>query len=206
MDYEQLWNTVLTQMELEVSRVNFNTWFKNSKMVDYKDGDVSVGVANQFIKDWLEQKYKKDLLRILRSVQSSVRSLNFVVVKMDSIQKKSNIVENNSNSSLPLGDLYINKEDGLNPKYTFDNYIIGPFNDVAHATGQAIIQNPGLSYNPFFVYGSTGLGKTHLLQAIGNSIKKKYADKKIYYTSSDRYFHTGRRKYITANTVRILIY
>ena len=188
MDYEQLWNTVLTQMELEVSRVNFNTWFKNSKMVDYKDGDVSVGVANQFIKDWLEQKYKKDLLRILRSVQSSVRSLSFVVVKMDSVQKKSSTVNINNNSSLPLGDLYINKEDGLNPKYTFDNYIIGPFNDVAHATGQAIIQNPGLSYNPFFVYGSTGLGKTHLLQAIGNSIKKKYPDKKIYYTSLERYY------------------
>lgn len=187
MDYEQLWNTVLSQIGLEVSRVNFNTWFKNSRMVDYKDGDVTVGVPNQFIKDWLEQKYQKDLLRILRSVHEGVRSLSFSVVRFDTPPKKTQLIQTN-NGSLPLDNLYINREDGLNPKYTFDSYIVGPFNEVAHVSAQAIIQNPGLSYNPFFVYGSTGLGKTHLLQAVGNAIKKKYPEKKVFYISLERFY------------------
>lgn len=187
MDYEQLWNTVLSQIGLEVSRVNFNTWFKNSRMVDYKDGDVTVGVPNQFIKDWLEQKYQKDLLRILRSIHEGVRSLSFSVVRFDTPPKKTQLIQTN-NGSLPLDNLYINREDGLNPKYTFDSYIVGPFNEVAHVSAQAIIQNPGLSYNPFFVYGSTGLGKTHLLQAVGNAIKKKYPEKKVFYISLERFY------------------
>lgn len=187
MDYEQLWNTVLSQIGLEVSRVNFNTWFKNSRMVDYKDGDVTVGVPNQFIKDWLEQKYQKDLLRILRSVHEGVRSLSFSVVRFDTPPKKTQLIQTN-NGSLPLDNLYINREDGLNPKYTFDSYIVGPFNEVAYVSAQAIIQNPGLSYNPFFVYGSTGLGKTHLLQAVGNAIKKKYPEKKVFYISLERFY------------------
>ncbi len=187
MDYEQLWNTVLSQIGLEVSRVNFNTWFKNSRMVDYKDGDVTVGVPNQFIKDWLEQKYQKDLLRILRSVHEGVRSLSFSVVRFDTPPKKTQLIQTN-NGALPLDNLYINREDGLNPKYTFDSYIVGPFNEVAHVSAQAIIQNPGLSYNPFFVYGNTGLGKTHLLQAVGNAIKKKYPEKKVFYISLERFY------------------
>lgn len=187
MDYEQLWNTVLSQIGLEVSRVNFNTWFKNSRMVDYKDGDVTVGVPNQFIKDWLEQKYHKDILRILRSVHEGVRSLSFSVVRFDVPPKKTQVIQTN-NSSLPLDNLYINREDGLNPKYTFDSYIVGPFNEIAYVSAQAIIQNPGLSYNPFFVYGNTGLGKTHLLQAVGNAVKKKYPEKKVFYISLERFY------------------
>ena len=187
MDYEQLWNTVLSQVGLEVSRVNFNTWFKNSRMVDYKDGDVTVGVPNQFIKDWLEQKYHKDILRILRSVHEGVRSLSFSVVRFDVPPKKTQVIQTN-NGSLPLDNLYINREDGLNPKYTFDSYIVGPFNEIAYVSAQAIIQNPGLSYNPFFVYGNTGLGKTHLLQAVGNAVKKKYPEKKVFYISLERFY------------------
>jgi chromosomal replication initiator protein len=191
MDYEQLWNTVLSQIGMEISRVNFNTWFKNTRMTDYREGEVVVGVPNQFIKDWIEQKYQKDVLRLLRTIHEGVRSVSFVIVKMDSPQKKNNIIQpssQNNNSSLPLDNLYINREDGLNPRYTFENYIVGPFNEIANAASQAIIKNPGLSYNPFFVYGPSGLGKTHLLQAIGNSIKRKYPDKKIFYTSLERFY------------------
>ncbi len=156
-------------------------------MVDYKDGDVTVGVPNQFIKDWLEQKYHKDILRILRSVHEGVRSLSFSVVRFDVPPKKTQVIQTN-NGSLPLDNLYINREDGLNPKYTFDSYIVGPFNEIAYVSAQAIIQNPGLSYNPFFVYGNTGLGKTHLLQAVGNAVKKKYPEKKVFYISLERFY------------------
>lgn len=187
MDYSQLWNSALSQIELELSRVNFNTWFKNTRIVDYKDGDVIIGVPNEFVKDWLFQKYHKFILRILRTIHEGVRSITFNVVKPDTLQKKGVVVMNQA-GSLPLHDLYINKDDGLNSRYTFDSFIVGPFNDVAFATSQAVINNLGILYNPFFIYGNTGLGKTHLMQALGNTIKKKYPDRKIFYTSLEKFY------------------
>ena len=190
MDFEQVWNIVLNQIQLEVSKVNFNTWFKNTRITSFDSGCVTIGSPNQFTKDWLDSKYDKTLLRILRSINESVRSITFVIIKSDQIIKKSsqNINNNNNQGFLPLGDLYIGKDDGLNTKYSFNNYVVGPFNDVAFAASQAVIANPGLSYNPLFIYGNSGLGKTHLLQALGNSIKKKYPEKKIYYTSLEKYY------------------
>lgn len=187
MDYQQLWSSALSQIELELSRVNFNTWFKNTRIVDYKDGDVTIGVPNEFVKDWLNQKYHKFILRILRSVHEGVRSVSFSVVKPDVLQKKSQNITV-INQTLPLNDLYSNKDDGLNPRYGFDNFIVGSFNDVAFATSQAIINNLGVLYNPFFLYGNTGLGKTHLMQAIGNTVKKKYSDRKVFYTSLEKFY------------------
>ncbi len=188
MDYEEIWSSVLKQIEMEITKVNYNTWFKNSRMTDYKDSTVYIGVPNQFIKEWLEGKYSKEILRILRSIHENIRAVSFTIIKIDSPQKKNNVIEIISSGTLPLENLYVNKDDNLNPKYTFDNYVVGSFNDVAHAAASAIVNNPGLSYNPFFVYGPTGLGKTHLIQSIGNAVKKKHSDKKIYYTSFERFY------------------
>ena len=88
---------------------------------------------------------------------------------------------------LPLNDLYIDKNDNLNPRYTFNSFIIGSFNDLAHAAAQAIIKNPGVVYNPFFIHGGTGLGKTHLIQAVGNYIKEENSNKKIHYITSEKF-------------------
>ena len=187
MDYSQLWNSALSQIEIELSRVNFNTWFKNTRIVDYKDGEVTIGVPNEFVKDWLNQKYHKFILRILRTIHESVRSVVFTVVKPENLQKKAQHIAITSNT-LPLQDLYINKDDGLNPRYTFDNFIVGPFNEVAHACAQAVINGLGIVYNPLFVYGNTGLGKTHLMQAIGNTVKKKYPERKVFYTSLEKFY------------------
>jgi chromosomal replication initiator protein len=187
MDYQQLWNSALSQIELELSRVNFNTWFKNTKVIDYKDGDVTIGVPNEFVKDWLNQKYHKFILRILRIIHDGVRSVSFTVVKPEALQKKAQHITI-TGQTLPLQDLYINKDDGLNPRYTFDTFVVGPFNEVAYACSQAIINGLGIVYNPFFVYGKTGLGKTHLMQAIGNTIKRKYSDRKIFYTSLEKFY------------------
>ncbi len=189
MDFDQIWNIVLNQIQLEVSKVNFNTWFKNTRITSFNNGAVTIGSPNQFIKDWLEQKYEKSLLRILRSVNDSVRSVSFIIVKSDQLIRKSNqTMSITSQNTLPLNDLYISRDDGLNTKYTFDNYVTGLFNDVAYASAQAVINNPGLAYNPLFIYGNSGLGKTHLLQALGNMIKRKYPEKKIYYTSLEKFY------------------
>lgn len=187
MDYLQLWNSALSQIEMELSRVNFNTWFKNTRIVDYKDGEVTIGVPNEFVKDWLNQKYHKFILRVLRTIHEGVRSVIFTVVKPENLQKKAQHIAI-TGQTLPLQDLYINKDDGLNPRYTFDNFIVGSFNEVAHACAQAVINGLGIVYNPLFVYGNTGLGKTHLMQAMGNTVKKKYPDRKVFYTSLEKFY------------------
>jgi chromosomal replication initiator protein len=187
MDYQQLWNSALSQIELELSRVNFNTWFKNTRVIDYKDGDVTIGVPNEFVKDWLNQKYHKFILRILRTIHEGVRSIIFTVVKPETLQKKAQHISI-TGQPLPLHDLYVNKDDGLNPRYTFDAFIVGDFNEIAFACSQAVINNPGIVYNPLFVYGKTGLGKTHMMQAIGNTLKKKYPERKVFYTSLEKFY------------------
>jgi len=90
-------------------------------------------------------------------------------------------------NELPLNDFYINKEDNLNPRYTFENFIIGPFNELAHAAAQAIIKQPGIVYNPLFIYGNTGNGKTHLIQSVGNLVKAHNPDKKVFYMTSEKF-------------------
>lgn len=191
MDYKQIWDMALSRIELELSRVNFNTWFKNTQIINYKDGLVVIGVPNDFVKEWLFQKHHKFILRILREIHSEIRGVDFHTVKLETLQKKANQAKNKiieHTNSLPLQDLYINKDDGLNQKYSFDNFIVGSFNELAYAASQAVIKNPGIIYNPLFIYGNTGLGKTHLIQAIGNTIKNNYSDKKIFYTSLEKYY------------------
>ena len=197
-DLEKVWDNVLGQISIELSRVNFNTWFKNTAVLDYKDNIIVIGVPNQFVKEWIEQKYTKNILKILMTINPSVRSVSFQIIRKNMAIPKKPPVKNQEgyNQGLPLDNLYNNKETGLNPKYLLDNYIVGSFNDVAFATGQAIINNPGLSYNPFFVYSPSGLGKTHLLQGIGNTIKKKHSDKNIFYTSLEKFY----MEYVAATT------
>ena len=186
-DNKQLWKNALSAIELSVSRANFSTWFKNTHIVKKEDGVVFVGVPNEFVKDWLFQKYHKLILKSLRELSEGVRSVEYVVSKNtaeNGEKKKKSPVQNNA---LPLNDVYVDKSDNLNPRYTFDSFVIGSFNNLAHAAATAVIENPGVVYNPLFVHGSTGLGKTHLIQAIGNHIKKSFKTKKIYYVTSEKF-------------------
>ena len=88
---------------------------------------------------------------------------------------------------LPLDEFYINKSDNLNPRYTFDTFVVGQFNELAHAAAQAALNRPGITYNPLFIYGETGRGKTHLIQAIGNQYKKLYPNRKVFYFTSEKF-------------------
>ena len=192
MEGKLIWDSCLQTIskDASVSRNAFNTWFKNTHFVKEEDGTVCVGVPNDFIKNWLIQKYQKLILKILVEVSPSVRSVDFVVTKMDTRQneKKEEILSSLEENTLPLQDLFINKDDNLNPKYTFDTFVVGDFNHLAYAAAQAVIDKPGINYNPFFVYGGTGLGKTHLIQSIGNEIKTRNKDKKIYYMTLEQFY------------------
>ena len=187
---EALWNKVLSQMEIELSKANFVMWFKDTFIVKIDDGVVSIGVPSAFVKEWFANKYHKQIFKALRDASEGVRGIEYVIVKSDA---KKNVEDDekrkrrfDGGGELPLADLYINKEDNLNPRYTFENFIIGPFNELAHAAAQAIIKKP-VSYNPLFFYGDTGRGKTHLIQAIGNHIKSQDPQKKVYYITSDKW-------------------
>ena len=188
---QQLWTQTLVQIELQVSKANFNTWFKDTFIIKVDDNCVYLGVPNPFVRDWLLNKYHKMILKILRDLSENIRGIEYQIAK--NTQKKSEETIDNKKTqdtntvSLPLSDHYINKEDGLNPKYTFDNFIIGPFNENAYAASQAVLKNPGHSYNPLFIHGNTGYGKTHLIQAIGNYLKKTFNNIKVHYTTSERF-------------------
>lgn len=186
----QLWEKTLFELENELSRANFSTWFKNTAILKQDDGIIVVGVPNEFVKDWLQNKFHKTILRVLRSLSENIRAVEYSVCKIQDsdIKKVDDIKKPSPSTELPLSNLYINKEDGLNPRYTFNNFIIGSFNELAFAASQAILKKVGTNvYNPLFIYGNTGLGKTHLIQAIGNDIKKHYPNKRVFYTTSEKF-------------------
>ena len=190
VEKDEAWRKVLGSIELELSKANFTTWFKGTSLVKVDEGMVYVGVPNAFVKDWLINKYHKIILKYLRDLSHEVRGIEYTIIKDTTPQKTAEkaVPKNSFSTELPLADLYINKDDNLNPRYTFENFVIGPFNELAYAAAQAVIKKMA-SYNPLFFYGSTGRGKTHLIQAIGNHIKKDVPSIKIFYISSDRFSH-----------------
>ncbi len=189
MDTKELWDNALTEIELSVSKANFGTWFRNTRITRVEGGVVFLGVPNEFIKDWLINKYHKSILGALRNISEKVRGIEYTIMKESEKTKSAPVFSEMATIAreLPLSDLYINKEDNLNPRYSFESFIIGSFNELAYTAAQAVILKLGMAYNPLFVYGGTGLGKTHLIQAIGNTIKSKHNDKKIYYVTSEKF-------------------
>lgn len=191
-DTKTLWKHVLSSVEGVVSKAVFRTWFKDTHIVRIEDGAVFVGVPNLFAKDWIASKHHKTLLKYLRELSDVVRSVEYVIstkapedvpVPLSADQTPLGT----SFGELPLKDLYINKADNLNPRYTFSSFVVGSFNELAVAAAQSILERPGTRYNPFFVYGQTGHGKTHLIQALGNEMHRRFPDKKVYYVTSERF-------------------
>lgn len=191
VDNKKLWDTALAEIELTISKASFGTWFKNTFISKQDEGVVHLSVPNTFVRDWLLNKYHKLILKALRDASSDVRALEYVITKIDDRSK--GVKTDNSTIKVPLTDqlglseLYVNRESNLNPKYTFESFIVGPFNEVAYAAAQAVVKNPGMNYNPLYIYGGTGLGKTHLIQSIGNHIKRQNESKKIYYLTSETF-------------------
>lgn len=188
MTNQELWQTVLAQIQLNISPANFATWFKNTDVVSSKEGRVTIVVPNSFVKEWLENKYNKSILKILHGLNETIREAQYVVGKAAvKALKKPSVALLEEMDQLEFQEFKINKESNLNPRYTFDSFIVGPFNELPHAAACAVTKNPGLVYNPLFIYGGVGLGKTHLLQATGNEIVKNFPEKKVRYISSEKF-------------------
>lgn len=188
MDTKELWNNVLLEIETSVSKANFATWFKETKISGFENGVIYLSVPNTFVQEWLLKKFHQLILKSLREHSESIHALEYVI-KEESKQKNQYIPTKASSPTreLPLSEFYINKDDNLNPRYTFESFIVGPFNELAYAAAQAVIKNLGVTYNPFFVYGNTGHGKTHLIQAIGNAVKAIDPTKKVFYFNSEKF-------------------
>ena len=186
---KELWEYVLTQVELSISPANFNTWFKNSFIVKIGDnGVLYLGVPSQFFKDWYLKKFHTLLLKIVRDVSYEFRNIEYLIVKDERRRSvKETKVANKGMMELPLNEFYINKSDNLNPRYTFDTFVVGSFNNLAYVAAQAALDRPGITYNPLFIYGDTGRGKTHLVQSIGNHFKKQHPGRKVFYLTSEKF-------------------
>lgn len=184
IDVKKLWDDALVTIELSITPANFKTWFRDTHIVSLEDGTITLGVPSVFVRDWLADKFQSMILKTLRELTPYVRSIEYAVVQRND-KKQEATKQQTVNAALPLEEYYINKSDNLNPKYTFENFVIGPFNALAHTAAKTVSEKPGIAYNPLFIYGKTGHGKTHLIQAVGNHLKKQ--GKKVFYVTSERF-------------------
>jgi chromosomal replication initiator protein len=188
MKKEELWQAVLAQIQLMISPANFATWFKNTNILNKDRNFIIISVPNNFSKEWLEKKYSKTLLKILREFDPTIKKIEFKVVSPPSQSKEFKMrVAEDYPDQLKFDEFCSDKETNLNPRYTFDNFVVGPFNELPHAAAWAVSENPGTVYNPLFIYGGVGLGKTHLLQAIGNKVVSTFPEKRVKYIPSERF-------------------
>lgn len=187
LDTKQLWENVLTNIELSISPASFKMWFSETHITRIDDGVLVVGVPNQLTKDWLNEKFGKLILKTVRGFVDTVRAVEFVVSRDSSRKIPEKVVVEPRIDELPLTEYLVNRSDNLNPRYTFDSFVVGSFNELAYTAGLAVAQNPGIAYNPLFIYGNTGTGKTHLIQAIGAHIKRNAPTKKVFYLTAERF-------------------
>lgn len=180
MNLDELWQAVLGELELQISKPNFQTWFKNSRLLEKKDDTLTIGLESTFAKEWVANKYHKLLLKILRNFDLDIKEIYYQVLPSEErgeifIKKRREtpLLE----KPLEFPEYTIDPKTNLNSKYTLQNFVVGSNNELAYSATVAAIKELGRKYNPLFIYGGVGLGKTHLIQAAGNEIKKIYKNK-----------------------------
>lgn len=186
-----LWQAVLGEIEVTVSKASFVTWFRNTNLLESNQGNVVIGVPNIFTKRQLEDKYHPLILKILEKNGQDIESVTYKISDSASSDRASQSAARpaarlDSPVKLPVNTKPANGK-SLNSRYTFGNFIVGSSNEVAHAAALAVAKTPGDKYNPFFVYGGVGLGKTHLIQAVGNEISKARSNSKVDYITCESF-------------------
>ena len=185
-----LWQTILGEIELSVSRAAFATWFKQTELVSMDNGVVSIAVPNIFAKQQFETKFDPQIRQSLKNNGIDVSQTTYVIrgakpkKVADTVSPLAEAVKDHQKKvqkqTQEVGT-------GLNPRYTFETFIVGGSNDLAYAAAQAVASNPGTKYNPLFLYGGVGLGKTHLAQAVGNEIVRKNTGSRVLYINSETF-------------------
>ena len=201
MNAEQAWQSVLGQLQMEMPRASFDTWVRDTRPVSYHDGTLTISVRNAYARDWLESRLASTISRLLLGIMNVSVTVNFIVNSNNSDQMTDPSPSTTNqpatfdqrydemNGSLPGGraEAYEqrSRSSGMNPRYIFDTYVVGAGNRLAHAACLAVAEKPARAYNPLFLYGGVGLGKTHLLHAIGNACFQRGLN--VLYVSSEEF-------------------
>lgn len=202
MTSDQLWQAALGQLELRVSQGNFLTWFRGTRIREMKEDMVVVETPSLFAHEWLSRKYHNPILEVLRGLDDNIQTVKFTISSSGKtfrpLKKNTHIVAQKQHreptqtpqpsprQTPPANNAFIKT---LNPKYTFDTFVTGPNNEVAYAACRAVSSRPGTTYNPLFIYGGVGLGKTHLMQSIGNLIYQETPTARILFVSSEKFIN-----------------
>jgi chromosomal replication initiator protein len=193
MDAKQVWRAALGELQVSLSPANFETWLKETSLVDVDDQRFRIAVPNGFAKDWLEQRYRSLISQTLARIVGYSVQVEFVVnAEATNGHDAPAPAEASGASGVPvrLEPTRVGGEGGttnINPRYTFSNFIVGSANRLAHAASLSVAERPGHAYNPLFLYGGVGLGKTHLMHAIGNQVIGKFPRKKVVYATSEKF-------------------
>ena len=203
-----LWQSVLGEIELTVSHATYETWYKNTELISQSDDEVVIAVSNIFAKKQFEVKFNELVKESLASNGVNPKRITYTIIvagKKSNVNRETTLdsinttINNRSMDSLtgsrsPAASLSLGRPSSglsvtgnLNPRYTFDNFIVGSSNDLAYTASQAVAANPGMKYNPLYLYGGVGLGKTHLMQAVGNEIIKLNPAARVLYVSSETF-------------------
>ncbi|HET6597925.1 MAG TPA: chromosomal replication initiator protein DnaA [Anaerolineales bacterium] len=185
MNVEQAWQSVLGQLQMEMPRASFDTWVRDTKPLSYQDGTLTIGVRNAYARDWLESRLASTVSRLLVGIMNASVAVNFIVngndaeVIADEVSPSSGQPEPAAVIEQPA------RPSNMNPRYLFETFVVGSGNRLAHAACQAVAEKPARAYNPLFLYGGVGLGKTHLLHAIGNACHARGLN--VLYVSSEEF-------------------
>jgi len=182
MDARQAWQATLGQLQMEMPKATFDTWVKGTELSKHQENIFTIGVQNAYARDWLENRLTTTAEKMLTGIMDAPQTISFIIRPVDEPLPKTETNETALSSSTKQI-----KTSGMrfNSRYTFDNFVVGPNNRLPHAASQAVAESPANAYNPLFLYGGVGLGKTHLLQAIGNEAAKR--DLNILYVSSEEF-------------------
>lgn len=199
MEQDKLWQTVLGDIEITLSRGNYLTWFKNTQLLKRESDRLVIGVPNVFIKQQLERKYNDLVTETLRKNGVDVPTVEYKIQAAARRPETEDVITLPMSSSGPAAEkptqpslkaanaLAHAYRQGINERYTFDNFVVGSGNELAYAACQAIAANPGTKYNPLFLYGGVGIGKTHLIQAVGNAVLAEKHEARVVYVSSEQF-------------------
>lgn len=185
-DLKKLWDQTLTIIKAEMSEVSFNTWIKSCEPISISNDTIRISVPNSFTQDILEKRYKDLVANSIKSICSKLYKIEFLIasdIKSDETSKE-DTPELKKNKAVLISD---ELSTTLNPKYTFDSFVIGNSNRFAHAASLAVAEAPAKAYNPLFIYGGVGLGKTHLMHAIGHYILDSNPNARVEYVSSEKF-------------------
>ena len=207
MNLEDLWKASLGEIEITISKAQFNTWFRGTSILSLEEGKVTISVPNGFAKEWLENKYHIIILRALGKHNKDIKSVSCQVVQsppqkpvstgIDAVSARPQSIQHSGFQTFPIKEKtdlstpysHTFRSSNLNPRYTFSHFIVGENNNLAFAACQAVGEQLGTLYNPLFLYGGVGLGKTHLLQSIGNHILAQDPNKEVLYTTTEKFTH-----------------